>query len=173
MAFLSSERFCVKSQRTRNTLCQRRLEREWKTRLEGRGGAGTRAFVLFTLEMKLSPANLAFRKKPSAFFPLFMLFPIVLKTLHPSPYKNVIVEKSLNYLVRYFLAGNVKESWATWAMIYEQLLEDDKPTMWRRRVLEVIKTLRTSKELVCLSAFLYPWTAALAWITWFSLHRRG
>lgn len=173
MAFLSSERFCVKSQRRRNTLCQSRLEQEWKTRLEGRGGAGTWAFVLFTLEMKLSPANLAFRKKSSAFFPLFMLFPIVLKTLHPSSYKNVIVEKFLNYLVRYFLAGNVIESWATWAMIYEQLLEDDKPTMWRRRVLEVIKTLRTSKELVCLSAFLYLWTVALAWITWFSLHRRG
>lgn len=93
MAFLSSERFCVKSQRRRNTLCQSRLEREWKTRLEGRGGAGTRAFVLFTLEMKLSPANLAFRKKALHFFPpFFMLFPIVLKTLHPSSYKNVIVE---------------------------------------------------------------------------------
>lgn len=152
MAFLSSERFCVKSQRRRNTLCQSRLEREWKTRLEGRGG-------VFTLEMKLSPANLAFRKRPYAFFFLFMLFPIVLKTLHPSSYKNVIVEKSLNYLVRYFLAGNVLESWATWVMIYEQLLEDDKPTMWKRRVLEVRKTLGTSKELVCLSAFLYLWTA--------------
>lgn len=30
-------------------------------------------------------------------------------------------------------------------MIYEQLLEDDKPTMWKRRVLGVIKTLRTHK----------------------------
>lgn len=73
MAFLSSERFCVKSQRRRNTLCQSRLERECKTRLEGRGGAGARAFVLFTLEMKLSPANLAFRKKslPLFFSPLY------------------------------------------------------------------------------------------------------
>lgn len=74
MAFLSSERFCVKSQRRRNTLCQSRLEREWKTRLEGRGGAGTRAFVLFTLEMKLSPANLAFRKKALHFFPPSLCF---------------------------------------------------------------------------------------------------
>lgn len=30
----------------------------------------------------------------------------------------------------------------------------------------VRKTLRTHKELVCLSAFLYLWTAALARITW-------
>lgn len=46
---------------------------------EGRGVTGTRAIVLFTLEMKLSPANLAFRKSLMLFFfppPLsfFMLF---------------------------------------------------------------------------------------------------
>lgn len=75
---------------------------------EGRGVTGTRAIVLFTLEMKLSPANLAFRKSlmlPPLLSLSLCFFPIVLKMLDPSSYKNIIVETSLNYLVRYFFGS--------------------------------------------------------------------
>jgi cell division protein FtsI/penicillin-binding protein 2 len=67
-----------------------------------------------------------------------MLFPIVLKMQDPNSFKKIILEERerkkkkelLNYLLQYFfLAGNVIESQAIAAMIYEQLLEDDKPTM--------------------------------------------
>lgn len=104
-----------------------------------------------------------------------MLFPIVLKMQDPNSFKKIILEERerkkkkelLNYLLQYFfLAGNVIESQAIAAMIYEQLLEDDKPTMWKRRVLGIMKTLRTHSAASLPVCVLYLWTAALAWTAW-------
>lgn len=66
-----------------------------------------------------------------------MLFPIVLKMQDPNSFKKIILEERERKKKRtsqlfgaiLFLAGNVIESQAIAAMIYEQLLEDDKPTM--------------------------------------------
>lgn len=143
--------------------------------LEKTGGSEAWAFVFFTLEMKLSPANLAFRKSliptPGRSLCFFLSFwkckiQILLRKLFWKKEKEKKKEL-LNYLLQYFfLAGNVIESQAIAAMIYEQLLEDDKPTMWKRRVLGIMKTLRTHSAASLPVCVLYLWTAALAWTAW-------
>lgn len=119
-------------------------------RLEEKGWARIQAFVLFSLEMKLSPANLAFSKSRMLFFFLFLSLSLCFFLSFWKRSIQVLIRtllwKNLSTIwCDTFLAGDVIESWAIWAMIYEQLLEDDKPTMWKRRVLGVIKTLRTHK----------------------------
>lgn len=75
MAFLSSERFCVESTEEKHTSPEP-AGTGMENAVRGKGwGWDSGLCVLFTLEMKLSPANLAFRKRPYAFFFPLYAFP--------------------------------------------------------------------------------------------------
>lgn len=70
-------------------------------RLEERGWARTQALVVFTLEMKLSPANLAFRKSCMLSF-----------SLSPSLYAfSYRLECSIQVLIRTLLWKNLSTIW--------------------------------------------------------------